>query len=374
MPPDRGETVDYTDVLIVGAGAAGVGVAVALSHLEGLSVALVDKNPVGHSFACWPKETRFITPSFTANAFGLTDLNAVTPDTSPAFSLGKEHPSGPEYARYLQAVAQHFGLEVRKAAAKKIIPGPEGFTLQTSKGPMEAKFVVWAVGERSFPYAPLEGSEHAIHYSKVRSWAKLKGHQHLVIGGYESGIDAAHNLASLGHQVLVLDPNAPWESQSGEPSTDLSPYTQERLEAAMDTGLVKLVQMKVNRIDFSDGMYSVEHPDGVIRTKTQPILATGFSSGLGLVQDHFEFEGQKPLLKEDTDESTLTPGLFMAGPKVNHRNTAFCFIYKFRGRFPVVASAIANRMGLAAPGLEIYRKRGMWADDLAECCTSRCAC
>ena len=45
------------------------------------------------------------------------------------------------------------------------------------------------------------------------------------------------------------------------------------------------------------------------------------------------------------DESTKTPGLFLAGPAVRHDSLVFCFVYKFRQRFAVVADAIAQGLG-----------------------------
>lgn len=365
--------MEQLDVLVVGAGAAGVGVGIALQKLE-LRVGLVDRYGVGASFRRWPRETRFITPSFTSNAFNLPDLNALTPDTSPAYSLGKEHLSGVDYARYLAALVKHYELPVAsRTNVQRVEALEEGFRVQTSQGPIEARFVVWAVGEFQFPRAALKGARHGLHYGQVRSWAELEGEERLVIGGYESGIDAAYNLAMAGKKVVVVDPAAPWESSTGEPSVDLSPYTHERLEAALQTGRLKLSRLKVEGIRAVNGYYEVIHGEGSFRVAHPPILATGFGSGMEKVRGLFAFEGHKPLLSEQ-DESTLTPGLFLCGPRVNHLNTAFCFIYKFRARFPVVAQAIAQRMGLDAQALEVYRKRGMWADDLAACCTSRCAC
>jgi putative flavoprotein involved in K+ transport len=365
--------VERVDVLVVGAGAAGVGVSIALK-MVGLQVGLVDRYGVGASFRRWPRETRFITPSFTSNAFNLPDLNALTPDTSPAYSLGKERLSGMDYARYLAALVRHYGLPVAsKTNVQEIEALDEGFRVQTSQGLIEARFVVWAVGEFQFPRATLKGAKHGLHYGRVRSWAELEGEERLVIGGYESGIDAAYNLAMAGKKVVIVDPAAPWESNTGEPSVDLSPYTRERLEAALQTGRLKLSRLKVEGLRAIDDHYEVTHRDGRFRVAHPPILATGFGNGMEKVKDLFAFDGDKPLLTEQ-DESTLTPGLFLAGPKVSHLNTAFCFIYKFRARFPVVAQALARRMGLDEGALELYRKRGMWADDLAACCTSRCAC
>ena len=74
---------EVTEVLIVGAGPAGIGCAVALEAC-GVEVQLVDAKGVGASFEGWPRQMRLLTPSFHSNAFGGEDLNAVTTDTSPA--------------------------------------------------------------------------------------------------------------------------------------------------------------------------------------------------------------------------------------------------------------------------------------------------
>ena len=50
------------DVLIVGAGAAGVGVGVALINAGIEHFGILERKEVGASFSGWPVETRFITP------------------------------------------------------------------------------------------------------------------------------------------------------------------------------------------------------------------------------------------------------------------------------------------------------------------------
>ena len=89
------------DVIIVGAGAAGVGVAIALGQAGIENILLVDRDTVGSSFASWPEETRFITPSFPSNSIGMLDLNSIAIGVSPAFSMRVEHPTGQEYASHL---------------------------------------------------------------------------------------------------------------------------------------------------------------------------------------------------------------------------------------------------------------------------------
>ena len=94
------------DVVIVGAGAAGIGQAVSLIHTFGLDASRVKilerGEAIGTSFRQWPEEMRFISPSF--NQAGWTnsfDLNSVAHGSSPAFSLHAQHPTGKQYADYL---------------------------------------------------------------------------------------------------------------------------------------------------------------------------------------------------------------------------------------------------------------------------------
>ncbi|NJH97012.1 NAD(P)-binding domain-containing protein, partial [Staphylococcus agnetis] len=74
-------------VVIIGAGAAGIGMAVTFKMLNMEDVCIIEKNSIGHSFTQWPKSTRTITPSFTSNGFGMPDMNAISIDTSPAFTF-----------------------------------------------------------------------------------------------------------------------------------------------------------------------------------------------------------------------------------------------------------------------------------------------
>ncbi|MEC7353762.1 MAG: FAD-dependent oxidoreductase, partial [Planctomycetota bacterium] len=102
------------DVVIIGGGAAGIGVAIALRHAGIENFVVLERNRVGASFDAWPAETRFITPSFATNSIGMLDLNSIAIGISPAFSLRVEHPTGREYAAHLRGVAQFFELPIRE--------------------------------------------------------------------------------------------------------------------------------------------------------------------------------------------------------------------------------------------------------------------
>ncbi|RDZ62448.1 hypothetical protein C5B90_14800 [Haloferax sp. Atlit-12N] len=89
VAPTTPQTDESLDAVIVGAGAAGVGIGVVLEALALDSYAILERDDVGASFRQWPEEMQFITPSFPSNSFGCRDLNAVTTDTSPAFALDR---------------------------------------------------------------------------------------------------------------------------------------------------------------------------------------------------------------------------------------------------------------------------------------------
>ena len=57
------------EVLIVGAGPAGIGCALALRRAGIQDVLVLEAGEVGTSFRRWPEQMRLITPSFHGNPF-----------------------------------------------------------------------------------------------------------------------------------------------------------------------------------------------------------------------------------------------------------------------------------------------------------------
>ncbi len=373
----RGDARQY-QVLVVGAGAAGIGVAVALRHAGIEDFVVLDRREIGASFLSWPSETTFLTPSFPSNSFGLLDLNAIAIGTSPAHTLEREHPTGRDYARYLQAVAEHFELPVQTGVdVQRIEPGDEQFVLSTSAGEFSSAYVIWAAGEYQYPAtAPFPGGELCRHSATTLSWRELPEETSLIIGGYESGIDAAIQLGALGRDVTVLSREETWRSRSSDPSVALSTYTRERLASVLRLGAsIELIgDADIVRVEMVGGQYHALARDGrVWPSAAPPVLATGFLGSHRLVSELFEERPDGYPLLTECDESTTTPGLFLTGPMLRHDDHIFCFIYKFRQRFAVVAKAIADGLGLPAEELETYRDWGMYLDDLS-CCGEECVC
>ncbi|MFB5663130.1 NAD(P)/FAD-dependent oxidoreductase [Alteribacillus sp. HJP-4] len=369
----------HKKLIIVGAGAAGTGIGILLEKLNFHDYIILERDEIGASFRQWPKEMRFITPSFTGQGFGALDLNALTPGTSPAYTFRKEHLSGDEYADFLALLVDHFKINVQTETAVETVTKENGqFKLETPTDTWTSEAVVWATGEFQFANTGrIHGDEHGVHVGEITSYDELEKGKYVVIGGGESGMDAAYHLALAGNEVtVVLDSSA--KDVEADPSKTLSPYTFERMQKAVLTGRVTFKEQRLaERIKEERSGYTVKLDNGEhIETSFPPILATGFHSGATQIKSLFEWQPNgKPYVTEEADESTITEGLYLTGPSVQHESAVFCFIYKFRARFAVVVNHLFNKWGMEMDEgvFEDYMTNQMVVEDVT-CCEVSCEC
>ena len=191
----------------------------------------------------------------------------------------------------------------------------------------------------------------------------------MIVGGYESGVDAALNLVDQGKSVCLYSRGEPWSSTHPDPSRSLSPRTFDRLRLVLQSpekmkNLNLFKDADIKKIEESQGWWTLYDQDDIPSvSRTRPILANGFHSGLGLVETLFDYdENNLPVFSEDADESTINSGLFYSGPALVHRNSLFCFIYKYRARFGLIAREIATRLGKEGveEKLKSYKKAGFY--------------
>lgn len=377
MDDKQNKNIKRYRAVIVGAGAAGIGMGVALRDFGITDFIILEQGLIGSTFLKWTTETRFLTPSFQSTQFGLLDLNAIAINTSPAYSSGKEHLSGPEYAHYLNRVVYEFQLPVHEE--RKVFSALHNgtdFVLETADALYLTDYLIWATGEFQFPEnRPFPGAELCIHSSQISSYRKLKGNSYTIIGGYESGIDTALNLALLGKEAVILEKGTVIDSKSVDPSISLSFYTRQRLDEISVADNIRLEEkIEVIKVTHRDGgLYRIHSGRGYYESQSPPILATGFKGGEMQIADLFHFNDKRPQLNA-WDESTKTDKLFLVGPHVMHDGIIFCFIYKFRQRFAIVANRIAEQLGLDTnEAVTLYRRHNMFLDDLS-CCQEGCKC
>ena len=299
------------DVIIVGAGAAGIGVGITLEHAGIDNFLIVDRDTVGSSFTSWPDETRFITPSFPSNSIGMLDLNSIAIGISPAFSMKVEHPNGKEFADHLLDIAKYFDLPILQNTNVNIISKKKNiFTLECDEGNLLANNLIWAAGEFQYPRLDgFVGSELCRHTSTVPNYGALDGDEIIIIGGYESGIDAAYHLAKSGKKVVLFDKDNPWNEDSSDPSVSLSTFSYERMrDRAFDENVELFSQTPIISVTRSGKTYKVKTVEGkIFKSQTQPLLASGFQGSHKFVSHLFDKrEDGFPLLSKRY-ESTVTP-------------------------------------------------------------------
>ena len=218
----------------------------------------------------------------------------------------------------------------------------------------------------------------------------------------------------------MLASTATWNVQTADPSTELAPYTADRLRDVTAAGFSPrpklLAPLRVKRVEKADeggfnvvaewkasepirlsgrrkplagttqvGGIAERLPEGsevVVHTPQAPVLCTGFegsvASAAGDLFDLAEASDEAkgclcgaPLLTSE-DESTKVPGVFLVGPTVSHGELSFCFVYKFRQRFGIVANAICRGLGRdTRAAVEECRRTNMYLDDFA-CCEGFC--
>ncbi|MFE5429704.1 NAD(P)/FAD-dependent oxidoreductase [Peribacillus simplex] len=365
-------------ITIIGGGPAGIGMGVLLKQNGIDDFIILERDQVGSTFFQWPEETRFITPSFTAHGFSYLDLNAILPDTSPAYTFGKEHLSGEEYGEYLCMIAEHYKLPVSENTQVHIVEKrEEKYWVQTSeKGDgFFSESVIIACGEFQFPKRPFK---YGIHYGDVTLWKEIEGDR-IIIGGGESAADAAYHLNKDGRRVDVYYSAKQWFDIEVDPSRTLSPFTRERLESTKElNGIFEHPMSRAISVEKDDekDMFLIQLENGdVVETKWEPIICTGFASGAKQFKELFEWNEEGLPILTEKDESTLAPSVYLIGPNVRQSNTIFCFIYKFRQRFAIIAEDIIFHHNLPRNQdiFELYKKSAMYLDDLS-CCEKGCAC
>ncbi len=189
----------------------------------------------------------------------------------------------------------------------------------------------------------------------------------------------AVDLIRKNKKVTLINPNNVNQIDTSDPSRGLSPYTFSKYNEIKASTNYTEVLGHVESVHKKENHYTLQLKDGrEIKTDQSPICATGFS----LVQEPIKsliklrHDGY-PLLDDDTDEFHGHSNIYLSGPTVRHDNHIFCFIYKFRQRFGVIAEDILNKEMYNLNGIaklvKDWKQNGMYLSDVS-CCNEECVC
>jgi len=288
------------DVLVIGAGQAGLGTAYWLRRIPAVRVLVVDATQVGQSWLeRWDSLTLF-TPRRFSSLPGLR-----FPD-----GPGRT-PSRTEMAAYLQSYAQHFDLPVETGVrVQRLTQQRCGFVASTSTGPVHAAQVVIATGPFHRPNIPAAGrgldpAVTQLHSYDYRSPADIPSGPVLVVGGGNSAAQLALELAAT-HPVTIASPGPPWflpEDFLGvsmywwmlltgvlnaASSARVSRYIRRRGDAIVGRQLRQLirggrVRLHPHRVVSGDGR-QVRLADGSSLTTSSVLWCTGYRPDTSWIQ------------------------------------------------------------------------------------------
>ena len=197
--------MDQEQVVILGAGPAGVAAAVSLAE-SGVRSLIVDRERQVAS--SW--RGRYDRLKLDTNKWFSCLPNRPYPKGTPIF------PTRVQVADYYERHTQMVGIERRlNTAVKRVDPLDDGgWQLHTSDGNIAARHVVVATGRAHTPVVPeWPGLEtfagEFLHSSTYRNAVPFAGKRVLVVGTGASGMDIAHDLATGGAAKVWLAVRTP---------------------------------------------------------------------------------------------------------------------------------------------------------------------
>ncbi len=263
-----------TDVLIVGAGPAGIAAALAAKK-KGLTYQLVDQEEIGGAVRHYPRKKLVFTKPMDLPIYGRVNLR----------QLFKE-----ELVALFEDVIRKTGLEVSTGERVDKVKGlPDGgFSVTTTKRTIEASRVVLALGRRGTPRkldCPGEEQEK-VAYSLLEPEHYQYDHL-LVVGGGDSAVEAAMQLGEQPGNKVVL-------SYRGDKINRPKEKNIQRLRDAVKKGEVELLlesqvkEIGADRVVLEQNGESIVLPNDHVFVMVGGVLPTKFLQDAGIrIKKHF---------------------------------------------------------------------------------------
>ncbi len=323
--PKRTE-LSRVDVVIVGAGPAGLACAVELSF-RGIASLIFDKGQVVNSLSHFPTHMRFFTSGTGLEIGGL-----------PLDSLD-ERPGRTEVLNYYRRVAQHYDLSIRQEEEVRWIDGhDESFIVRTAQSAYACRKVIIATGYYDKPNLagiPGEDAEKVSHYYKEPYG--FSGQDVAVIGGRNSAGTAALELFRAGAHVTLI--------YRGPAFTNaMKHWIREDIQARIQNSEISALFSSHLRAIYPRSII-VETPRGTATLRNHFVFAlTGykpdmeFLKGAGISLDG---AGKRPLLNPESLETSRS-GVYLAGVVAAGLHTNELNIEHAKDHAKRIASSVAR--------------------------------
>jgi thioredoxin reductase/NAD-dependent dihydropyrimidine dehydrogenase PreA subunit len=179
------------DVVIVGAGPAGIAASLAAKDKKLKYVTVEQEDALGGTVYHYPRNKLTMTAPVKLPIVGSIKM----------FEIRKEELLG-IWNRIVKETELKINFFERM---EKITPGPNGFTVQTSKATYETSHVLLAIGRRGTPRKlGVPGEEqHKVVYRLIDA-EQYRGMHVLVVGGGDSALEAATSIAEEQGSTVTL--------------------------------------------------------------------------------------------------------------------------------------------------------------------------
>jgi thioredoxin reductase (NADPH) len=322
------------DVLIVGAGPAGLAAAISVRQ-HGLTYLVIEKGPLVNSLVHYPTDMVFFTTPELLEIGGM-------PFVSP-----HEKPTRQEALRYYRRVTDAYALEIVFDEEVTALAREDGGLFAVTSQPKHgapvvrrAKAVVLATGAYDLPNrldVPGEDLPHVSHY--YREPHPFYRRRVVVVGGKNSSAETALDLFRNGAHVLLAHRQAALaESIKYWVKPDIENRIKEgSIDARFSTCVVEITPTEV----------VLEGPAGRERVPADGVLLlTGYRSDTRLLEmagAEIDPAQQAPVHDGATYETTVT-NLFVVGACVAGRQSGRIFIENGRFHGKVAVEEIARRL------------------------------
>jgi thioredoxin reductase/NAD-dependent dihydropyrimidine dehydrogenase PreA subunit len=240
------------DVLIVGAGPAGMAAALTAKSLK-LSYRCVEQDSLGGCVYKYPRGKLVMTAPVELPLVGHFHFR----QTSKEALLGK-------WTEIMQQHELRIQTNERVEAVEK---DGDAFIVRTTKGAYRAANVLLAIGRRGTPRklaVPGEDLPKVVY--RLIDPDQYSGQQVLVVGGGDSALEAAASVAEVGNTQVTL-------SYRGDAFGRAKPKNRKRVEAAADRGNLKLL-LSSNVSHIHDDLVILEQGGNKLEIRNNAVIVS----------------------------------------------------------------------------------------------------